>query len=130
MMGENDSGVRASVHPDVSENVKFTQVRNPGPANAMFFVDEQATGSSSTSETSVDDGYFAVSLMNNGSWQNSPASRHGNGGLFSFADGHEEFWNWREPTTQKIRGWWPPTAPNDRDLRRVKEATYPSSALP
>jgi prepilin-type N-terminal cleavage/methylation domain-containing protein/prepilin-type processing-associated H-X9-DG protein len=129
MMGENEVNVRNLVHGGVMENIKFTQVQDPGPATAILFVDEQATASTSTSQTSVDDGYFAVNLTGT-TWQNSPGSRHGNGGVFAFADGHVEFWKWREAITRNARGWYVATAPNDRDLRRVKEATYSLRVLP
>jgi len=129
IMGENDLSTRNLVHGGVMENMKFTQVQDPGPATAMLLVDEQATASTSSAQTSVDDNYFAVNLTGT-TWQNSPGSRHGNGGVFSFADGHVEFWKWRETITQKARGWYVATAPNDRDLRRVKEATYSLRLLP
>jgi len=129
MMGENEVSVRNLVHGGVMENMKFTRVQDPGPAAAMFFVDEQATESNSSTQTSVDDGYFAVNLTGT-TWQNSPGSRHGDGGAFSFADGHAEFSKWREASTRHARGWYVATAPNDRDLRWAKEATYSVRLLP
>lgn len=129
MMGENDVLVRSLVHGGVMENLKFVLVKDPGPATAMFFVDEQATDSTSSTLTSLDDGYFAINLTG-ASWQNSPGSRHGNGGAFSFADGHSEFWKWLEPTTRKARGWYVAVGANDRDLRRAREATYSLRNLP
>lgn len=129
MMGENDLLLRNLIHPGVTERFKFAQVQDPGPGSAMFFVDEQATASTSTSQTSVDDGYFAVNLLGT-TWQNSPGSRHGNGGLFSFADGHVEMWKWQEANTRHVRGWYAVAAPNDHDLRRAKLATYSLSVLP
>lgn len=129
MMGENEPLVRGLVHGVIMENLKFTQVIEPGAANAMFFVDEQATASTATSQTSVDDGYFAVTMTGN-TWQNSPGSRHGNAGMFSFADGHVEPWKWREAITRTARGWYFVGAANDRDLRRIREATYPLRLLP
>ncbi len=129
MMGENEPLVRSLVHGTVLERFKFTQVRDPGPATAMFFVDEQATASTATSQTSVDDGYFAITLTGN-TWQNSPGSRHGNAGMFSFADGHVEPWKWIEPETRNARGWFYPSKAGDRDLRRAREATYAQSLLP
>jgi prepilin-type N-terminal cleavage/methylation domain-containing protein/prepilin-type processing-associated H-X9-DG protein len=125
IMGENSEGA-LYVHPGVPERVKFTQVYSPGPANASLFVDEQA--SSNPARTSVDDGYFAVNLRET-RWQNLPASRHGNGGVLSFADGHVEFWRWREDTTKSIQGNFVATVPSDRDLRRVKESTYSPEVL-
>jgi prepilin-type N-terminal cleavage/methylation domain-containing protein/prepilin-type processing-associated H-X9-DG protein len=126
MMGENSAG-SAYVHPGISEVIKFSQLVDPGPSKANLFVDEQASGDPAL--TSIDDGYFAVNLAET-RWQNIPASRHGNGGTLSFGDGHAEFWTWREPTTHTLQGNMVASVANDRDLRRVKEATYPLSALP
>ncbi len=51
---------------------------------------------------SIDDGYFA-----------------------SFADDHVQMWRWLEPKTKLLKGLNAPTIPGDRDLRRLKEASYP-----
>jgi prepilin-type N-terminal cleavage/methylation domain-containing protein/prepilin-type processing-associated H-X9-DG protein len=60
----------------------------PSPSEAMVFVEE--------SYFTIDDGYFAVKGPENLSeWQNSPTIRHGQGSVFSFADGHAESWHWR-----------------------------------
>ena len=65
-----------------------TDIQHPEPAEAMVFVDE--------SINTIDDGYFAVNYANEPSdWQNSPTARHGQAGVFSFADGHSELWHWR-----------------------------------
>ena len=129
MMGENSTTSRDVVHGGVMERLKFTQVQNPGPATAMFFVDEQATASTSTSLTSVDDGYFAVNLAGL-VWQNSPGSRHGNAGQFSFADGHVESHRWQEAGTRNVKGWYATAVSGDRDLRWAKEASYSRELLP
>ncbi len=126
MMGQNSGGAKY-VHPNVPENIRFGQILNPGPAQANLFVDEQVGATPAT--TSLDDGYFAVNLTD-ARWQNVPASRHGNGGVFSFADGHAEFWGWREPTTHTLQGHTVATVPNDRDLHRLKQATYSLSVVP
>jgi prepilin-type N-terminal cleavage/methylation domain-containing protein/prepilin-type processing-associated H-X9-DG protein len=125
IMGENSAGA-LYVHPGVPANLKFSQIYLPGPANANLFVDEQSA--SDPAATSIDDGYFAVNLTLT-SWQNIPASRHGDGGVLSFADGHVEFWKWREGSTRKLQRNFAMSVPNDRDLRRIKEATYPASIL-
>jgi prepilin-type processing-associated H-X9-DG protein len=57
-------------------------------------------------------------------WQNTPASRHGNGGVVSFADGHSESWRWREGTTQTLKGVDQTKKKGDRDLERFRLATY------
>ena len=66
---------------------KLSEVKNPGPSEAITFVDE--------SIQTLDDGYFAVNANNLTTWQNSPTTRHVKAGLFGFADGHSEIWRWR-----------------------------------
>jgi prepilin-type N-terminal cleavage/methylation domain-containing protein/prepilin-type processing-associated H-X9-DG protein len=105
------------VNPGLPFFLKTTDIYRPSPAQANVFVDEQAD--------SIDDGFFAVrALPNVWLWQNTPASRHGNGGLVSFADGHAEIWRWREPTTGKLTGLDRPARNGDRDLQRFKDATH------
>jgi len=131
MMGENTDWVPASVHPDITnptrpipENKKFSDVKDPGPSQANFFVDEQSDPNPAL--CSIDDGYFAVDSFQSTTWRNPPASRHGNGGVLSFADGHAELWKWIEGKTRTLKGPYPPaTRPIDRDLIRLKRATYP-----
>lgn len=59
-----------------------------------------------------------------------PATRHRNGGVLSFADGHAELWRWLERQTMsadRVNGWVQGTAGvpgKDRDLVRV-HATVP-----
>jgi prepilin-type N-terminal cleavage/methylation domain-containing protein/prepilin-type processing-associated H-X9-DG protein len=125
MMGINDSWAAEAVHPKIVENRKFSEVKNPGPANAMFFVDEQADVNLVPANSSIDDGYFAVEPVHPGRWSNTPASRHGNGSAFSFSDGHSEFWRWVEPKTQFLKGpGGTMVPPADRDLQRMKAANF------
>ena len=127
MMGINDTWAADIVHPGFRENRKFTDVKNPGPAAAMFFADEQADASLVQADSSIDDGYFAVEPHHPGRWSNSPASRHGNGSSFSFADGHAELWRWFEAKTQFLKGpGGTMVTPGDRDLQRMKAANFPS----
>lgn len=118
MMGENTDWVPASVHPGFTENKKFSDIKDPGPSQANFFVDENAE--------SIDDGYFAVDSHQSTYWRNTLASRHGNGGIVSFADGHAELWRWIEGKTKSLKGLNVNTTPGDRDLIRLKLATYPA----
>ena len=95
---------------------KLSQIRSPGTAGALVFVDE--------SIETVDDGYFAVRLTS--VWQNSPAVRHNRGATFSFADGHAERWAWRGLTIEQTYNVTP-TVASAVDLKRVQDgvATVP-----
>ena len=125
MMGANDyqagNPTATLVHPNIVENKKFSDVKNPGPSSAIFFVDE--------SSVSLDDGYFAIQY-NGGTpplaWGNFPGSRHGNAGYFSFADGHAELHRWLEANTSTLTAANnSPIFPVNRDLTWVYRATYP-----
>lgn len=106
------------VNPGLPYFTKLSSINRPAPSSAFVFVDEEGD--------SIDDGFFAVraTIPNNGFWQNTPASRHGNAGQVSFADGHAEFWRWVEPTTQKLKGLNQNTRAGDRDLEKFRRATH------
>ena len=128
MMGRNSPEAASSVHPRLPENLKFSSVKNPGPSQALFFVDEQGDPKdSSNTGTSIDDGYFALNYQGNGrtKWRNSTASRHGNAGQFSYSDGHVAPMRWLESKTKTLKGLnVQGTAPADRDLKRIMETIY------
>ncbi len=129
MMGLNSDGA-LFVHPNNRENKKDSDIVEPGPSQAMVFIDENSDPK--PEDCSVDDGYFAVNVGDSKTqWQNTPASRHGNGGIFSFADGHSELWRWREGTTQRLKGVskTTPAGLKDKDLIRMKEANYPERIM-
>jgi prepilin-type N-terminal cleavage/methylation domain-containing protein/prepilin-type processing-associated H-X9-DG protein len=115
MAGHPDA---AFVNPGVPYFTKLSNIDRPSPSEAFVFVDEQSE--------SIDDGFYAVvaSVRNAGYWQNTPASRHGNAGQVSFADGHAEFWRWKEGTTSKLKGVNGNTRAGDLDLERFRLATY------
>jgi len=105
------------VNPSAPPKSKLDQITRPDPSNAMVFVDEDAD--------SIDDGYFAVQAAPpRWTWQNTAASRHGNGGVLSFADGHAEQWRWVEPDTRRLKGLDKPAKVGHRDLARFHRATY------
>jgi hypothetical protein len=66
---------------------KLSEVRNPGPVEAITFVDE--------SIQTLDDGYFAVNANTLNEWQNSPTARHVKAGVFGYVDGHSQIWKWQ-----------------------------------
>jgi prepilin-type N-terminal cleavage/methylation domain-containing protein/prepilin-type processing-associated H-X9-DG protein len=129
MMGLNSPDARQSVHDGLMENLKFSSVKNPGPSQALFFVEEQSDPKdTSRNGTSLEDGYFALNYRGNGPslWRNTPASRHGAAGQFSFADGHVERRRWLEAKTSRLKGLDATgTVPVDRDLKRMLEGIYP-----
>jgi prepilin-type N-terminal cleavage/methylation domain-containing protein/prepilin-type processing-associated H-X9-DG protein len=112
------------VNPTLRFYSKLGEINRPGPVRANVFVDEGTDPD--LGRCSIDDGFFAVrsDVRNAGFWQNTPASRHGNNGLVSFADGHAELWRWVEPTTAKLWGLDKTTKAGDRDLERFRLATY------
>jgi prepilin-type N-terminal cleavage/methylation domain-containing protein/prepilin-type processing-associated H-X9-DG protein len=132
MLGDN-LGTTVNVHPGVIEHKRFSDVLDPSPSAATFFVDEQTDPI--RDYCSIDDGYFAVNLGTKGSprtrWRNIPASRHGNAGLFSYADGHAEKMKWLEGKTRTLRfdtvaqpAGTLGTVPFDRDFQRLWMSTY------
>jgi len=132
MMGNNE-GSAGGVHDGLTENMKFTDVKDPGPSNASFFWEEQ--GDVQPTETSIDDGYFANNYTDRGpGWRNIPASRHGDEGSLSYADGHAGNMKWKLETTHALRGssesqtWAATTVFHDVDFQQVWLTTYPASA--
>jgi prepilin-type N-terminal cleavage/methylation domain-containing protein/prepilin-type processing-associated H-X9-DG protein len=135
MMGDNGN-TAIGVHSGLKEHLTLSSVFNPGPSKAMFFIGEQDDPNQAV--TSIDDGYFALNLNPsgklNGAWRNVPASRHGNYGQWSFADGHAALVKWLEPTTQSLTGNQnngnnpgAKTKPFDSDLQQTFDAIYPAN---
>jgi len=86
-------------------NFKLSQVKYPGPAEALVFVDEDAT--------SIDDDHFGFHpQLTELTWVNLPArgfdpwgsDRHGKVSNFSYADGHAQVRKWIDPETMALRG--------------------------
>jgi prepilin-type N-terminal cleavage/methylation domain-containing protein/prepilin-type processing-associated H-X9-DG protein len=129
MMGNNE-GV-TGVHDGLTENLKFTSIKDPAPSAASLIVEEQA--SASPLATSLDDGYFAINYPDYGpTWRNVPGSRHGNFGHFSYADGHAQNMKWLMSTTQTMAVNSTPgsdaygsTVYLDKDLAQVWKSIYP-----
>jgi len=120
------------VHPGIMENLKLAAIRDPNPSAASFFVDEQSDPSSSPTTSSIDDGYYAVTFTATGqTWRNVPASRHGNNGEFSYADGHAGNMKWLEPKTKTLKGRNASSGVfKDRDLHQIWSTTYAAGGYP
>ena len=58
------------------------------------------------------------------SWWDRPTVRHGDGTNFSFADGHSDYWKWKDPRTVKLaKGEISDAAQaKNPDLRAVQKA--------
>jgi prepilin-type processing-associated H-X9-DG protein len=87
---------------------KTDDIRAPGPAQALVFIDEH--------EKSIQQSAFGINAPDRWeifgdplwSWISFPATRHGQAGTVSFADGHAENWRWRETRTleiSRLSGW-------------------------
>ena len=89
MLGDN-LGTATDVHPNIKENKKLSSVIRVSPSSASVFIEEQSSAGTSESQTSIDDGYFAVdsgsgseTTYNSPIWRNVVSIRHGNNGQMS-----------------------------------------------
>jgi prepilin-type N-terminal cleavage/methylation domain-containing protein/prepilin-type processing-associated H-X9-DG protein len=108
--------------------LKYSDLIEPSPVNASVFLDEDAF-SIQNGAIGIEPAHTKKSLH----W-NLPASRHNNGGVLTFADGHAELWRWQDKyipegaKTLKKRYETNPSntdvttqsAPGDRDLLRLQ----------
>jgi prepilin-type N-terminal cleavage/methylation domain-containing protein/prepilin-type processing-associated H-X9-DG protein len=67
---------------------KDTDITRPGPSMTYVFIDEN--------EKSINDAFFICNPTQVNWWQDVPATRHGNAGSLSFADGHSEMRRWTD----------------------------------
>jgi prepilin-type N-terminal cleavage/methylation domain-containing protein/prepilin-type processing-associated H-X9-DG protein len=67
---------------------KDTDFTQPGPSMTYVFIDEN--------EKSINDTFFICDPTQGNWWQDVPATRHGNAGSLSFADGHSEMRRWTD----------------------------------
>jgi prepilin-type N-terminal cleavage/methylation domain-containing protein/prepilin-type processing-associated H-X9-DG protein len=106
---------------------RLSQIQNPAASKAFVFIDEH--------ENSIENARLTVPLIGDWTWIDFPATRHNNGCVLTFADGHAELWRWLEPNTLRIsrmKGWIQSQAavPQiDRDLGRVF-TTVPKLPIP
>jgi prepilin-type N-terminal cleavage/methylation domain-containing protein/prepilin-type processing-associated H-X9-DG protein len=79
------------LEPDGYYVIRVMDMVTPGPSGIWVFADE--------SEDSIDDGRLTVRYAPDETIINIPASRHQNGAVISWADGHVEHWQW-------LMGYW------------------------
>ena len=103
---------------------KIGDIKSPSSSEAFVFIDEH-TKSIQQSAFGANAGNWTLFGTSKWTWISFPATRHNNGTVLSFADGHAESWRWVEPNTTKIaqkRGWivlQPGAGSNDRDLNKL-----------
>ncbi len=127
--GMNWKDDNADTSPDNGSFFKLTAIQNPSPVNASVFIEVSAN--------SIDNNEFPC--YNPGGqtkYYKLPTSRHGNGGLISFADGHAEYWKWKASYIKQgnaipdVSGQVPgpgynaPSSATDPDLQRI-QSTMP-----
>jgi len=62
-------------------------------------------------------------------WWDEPPLRHGDGANWSFADGHSEYWKWKDPATPTFNVsnenvWKHVVRPSDVDIYRARKAAW------
>jgi len=102
---------------------KSADLIDPGPARTFVFLDER--------EDSINDGMFVVDMQfyptTSATIVDFPASYHGGGGGFSFADGHSELRRWtnplilERPLRDAVRPYPTPFGKFDRDTLWLQE---------
>ena len=108
----------------------FSDLTDPMPVKASVFIDEDAY--------SIQNGALGIEPREFYHW-NLPASRHGNAGALTFADGHAEMWRWKDgyisDGAQDLKRRYDAdpfntdvtvkSSPQDRDLLRLQESVPP-----
>lgn len=104
---------------------KSGDMTDPSPSHLWVIIDENPD--------SVNDGAFAVVMGSPRrvitTWQDGPATYHGGGCGFSFADGHSEIKKWKDGRTLRMgttyanRLVYGQTQPNNPDIAWVMERT-------
>jgi prepilin-type N-terminal cleavage/methylation domain-containing protein/prepilin-type processing-associated H-X9-DG protein len=129
--GMNWMNDNADAVPSNGSFYKLGGIQNPAPVNASVFIDVSAN--------SIDNNEFPCFNAGSGTYEywKLPTSRHNNGGLLSFADGHSEYWKWRSSVIAQGNakpdssssvpgsGFNYPTTAADQDLPRL-QLTFPN----
>ena len=107
----------------------FTRLTKiPRPSDRMVFVDEGMATNGTWSVFPPEWGLLQ--------WWDPVPVRHGKGATFSFADGHSEYWKWKDDRTldysleynSEWRYGFDHIQPDNPDLRRVQKAVWGKSA--
>ncbi|HWX20103.1 MAG TPA: prepilin-type N-terminal cleavage/methylation domain-containing protein [Candidatus Binatia bacterium] len=111
---------------------KLTAIKLPGPSDALVFVDE-AGNSIDNNVIGIHPGTSADPAGGIYTYWNLPSSRHNNGCVLGFADGHAVHWKWLDHWILDANakgdtgagaigpGFESLSSAADRDLRRLKQ---------
>lgn len=86
---------------------KDTGMNRLSPSKTIIFGDENPA---------INDGFLGVAISGN-NWWDFPAAWHSVGCVFSFGDGHADYWRWKDSRTAAGA---PPSQPNNVDLQRMQ----------
>ena len=75
------------LEPNGYYKVKLSQMATRAPSGVFVFADEH--------QDCIDDGKLTMRYAPDNTWVNMPSSRHQNGAVLSFGDGHVERWRWK-----------------------------------
>jgi prepilin-type N-terminal cleavage/methylation domain-containing protein/prepilin-type processing-associated H-X9-DG protein len=118
--------------PPTNSFLKLGNIQMPGPSTALVFVDE-AGNSIDNNVVGIHPGTSSDPLGGTFTYWNTPSSRHNDGCVLGFADGHAESWKWLDHWVKDANAipdsgagsigpaFEAPSSPNDRDLRRLKQ---------
>jgi prepilin-type processing-associated H-X9-DG protein len=118
-------------NPTNGSFVKLTGIQKPSPSLASVFLDE-AANSIDNNALGIYSGTDTDPIGGTIGYWNLPASRHDNGCILTFADGHAEYWKWHghwiiddnaiadSGTGNLGTGWNTPSSASDPDLQRLK----------
>ena len=96
---------------------KLSQIQGLKPDAFFVFLDEN--------EESIDNA--SLSIMPPGTWQwmNLPASRHKQGCVLTFVDGHVTRHRWQDKSVLNFISYWQPAPVGDRDLIFIQQSIPP-----
>jgi prepilin-type N-terminal cleavage/methylation domain-containing protein/prepilin-type processing-associated H-X9-DG protein len=112
-----------SYNTDYPEGIVKMYLQIPRPVERLVFVDEGKTT------------YRGYAVYHEEPrWYDPPSIRHSKGATFSFADGHSEYWHWKDPQTitmgelgeqdQPLSKVQQPGADQNRDLVKLQKAAW------
>ena len=95
--------------------VKDAEFSAGGAATLWLMADEH--------ESTLDDGYFLVTMDDSQPFASFPAMRHQRGFTMNFVDGHAEVWKLRDPTSVVSAQGYSQVGSKNSDWLRLKQAT-------